>query len=323
MKKAAVYSHSGLGDGIISLVLSNNLHQNGWMVDTFHNGMQSLQSWFPHLPLLPYPTNPSISSHLDYYDKLIVFHNDSSEFILKLIEIGKKKDPDKIKVIYPYPTLGIRLKPYYQDSLLDPTKSIIEGLRIFCGEILQFPKTTLSNGLIAPLHLHFRKHPKRVVLHVASSRPGKNWLIERFVKLALHLKKKGMHPVFIAGGPKERKEYEWLIEEGFDLPLFPHLDAVAQFLYESGYLIGNDSGLGHLASCMGIPTVTISRRKKVARFWRPAWTLGKIVVPHFLIPNIRGLRLRDRKWRFFISTGKVLRAFSNLLKEEKLTEKKN
>lgn len=319
VKKAAVFCHSGLGDAIISLVISNNLHQNGWEVDTIHNGINSLQAWFPHLPLFPYPPIQMIPELLKKYEKLIVFHNDSSEFVLKLIEIGKREDPDRIKVIYPYPTAGIRVRPYYQDSLLDPSKSLIESLKIFCSEILHLPKTTKSNGIIVPLHLQFRKYPKRIVLHVASSRPGKNWSIHKYVKLALHLQELGFDPVFVAGGPKERKDYEWLISKGFNLPSFNDISEVASYIYESAYLIGNDSGLGHLASCMGIPTVTISRRKTVARFWRPNWAPGKYIVPHFLIPNISGLRLRDRNWQLFISVRKVLKTFGRLLKEEKLS----
>lgn len=316
MKKAAVFCHSGLGDAVIGLVLSNNLHLNGWQVDTFHNGFQALQSWVPHLPIVSYPLVKEIELIFEKYDLLIVLHDDSSEFILKMIEYGKRTDPQKIKVIYPYPTSGIRLRDYYQDSLLDPTKSIIEGFRIFCEEILHLPKTTKENGIIAPLHLKYRKYPKRICLHIASSRPGKNWPVEKFVKLALHLQDMDFQPVIIPGGPKEWKQYEWLEEQGFTLPYFQNLEEAASYLYESGYLIGNDSGLGHLASSMGIPTITISRRKSIARFWRPNWAMGKIVTPHFLIPNISGWRLRDRKWQSFISVNKVQKSFSELLKEE-------
>ncbi|HSW72341.1 MAG TPA: glycosyltransferase family 9 protein [Chlamydiales bacterium] len=317
MKKAAVFSHSGLGDAIITLVISNNLHQNGWQVDTYHNGFQAMQAWVPHLPILMYPQVKEIDAILEKYDLIVAVHDDSNEFVLKLIDAGKRKDPEGIKVIYPYPTNGIRLREYYQDSLLDPSKSIIEGYRLFCEEILHLAKTTKENGIIAPLHLKYRKHPKRICLHVASSRPSKNWPIEKFVKLALHLKEKGFDPVIIPGGPKEWKEYEWLVEQGFSVPFFQTLEEAASYLYESGYLIGNDSGLGHLASSMGIPTVTISRRKSNARFWRPNWAPGKIVTPHVLIPNISGWRLRDRKWQSFISVNKVEKAFISLIEDEK------
>jgi len=315
--KAAVFCHNGLGDGILSLVVSHNLHQNGWDVSTYHNGMQNLQSWFPHLPIIKYPQEKEVASLLETMDQLILFHNDSNTFVLKLMEEGKKKYPDKVKVIYPYPTQGIRLRPYYQDSYLDPTKPIVKGLKIFCSEMLNLTKTSLNNGFIAPLHLIHRKYENRVALHINSSRPGKNWDIEKYVKLALHLKNSGFKPVFLAGSKEDRKPYLWLEKQGWELPLFSSLSALTEYLYESGYLIGNDSGLGHLASCMKVPTVTISRRKAVARFWQPSLTLSKIVVPYSFIPNIGGFRLRDRKWKKFISAKRVFKKFMQLLKEEK------
>lgn len=316
-QKAAIFCQSGLGDGILALILSNNFHQNGWIVTTYHNGLENLQGWFPHLPIQPYPFQDQISQLLEQYDRLIIFDNDNSPFIQKLIEEGKKNRAEKVFVIYPYPTQGICLKPYYSDTYLDPKQPIAWGLKTFCKEVMQFPKTTLKNGLIAPLHLTLRKFENRVILHVNSIRQGKNWDIKKYVKLALHLQQKGYEPIFFAGGEEERKPFLWLEQQGWEVPYFKTLHQLTVYLYESGYLIGNDSGVAHLASCMGIPTITISRRKAVARFWKPSWTFSKIVVPSSWIPNLGGFRLRDRKWKKFISVKKVLKAFSHLIKEEK------
>ena len=35
--RAAVFSSKGIGDGLISLILSHNLHLNGYNVVTFHD----------------------------------------------------------------------------------------------------------------------------------------------------------------------------------------------------------------------------------------------------------------------------------------------
>lgn len=313
--KAAVFSHSGLGDGLISLVISNNFHQNGWEVDTFHSGLSTLQSWFSHLPIISYPNQSEIPHVLASYDKIVVFHNDTNPFTLELVKRGKEEDSDKVKVIYAIPSPGVIHKPYYQDCLINPKKPIVENLQNFCSEILEFPKTTKKNGIIPPLHLKYRKHAKRVILHVASSRPGKNWPIEKFTQLAKKLRDLSFQPVMIAGGPSERKPYLYLEQEGYHLPLFESLHEVTSYIFESGYLIGNDSGLGHLASSMGIPTVTITRRKQVARFWRPSWAPSAYVVPSSWIPNLSGLRLRDRYWKYFISVRKVKKAFLRLVKK--------
>lgn len=320
--KGAVFSHSGLGDGLISLVLSNNFHQNGWEVDTYHNGLNLLQPWFSHLPIKGYPSEEQVPEILATYEKIIVFFDDDNPFIHQLIEEGKKDNPDQIKVIYPIPSKGVIHKPYYQDSLLDPKIPLVDNLQAFCKEILLFPKTTKKNGLIPPRNLHFRKFPKRVVFHISSSRPGKNWPIEKYVKLALQLTNQSYQVVFIAGGPEKRHAYLWLEKMGLTLPYFETLEEIAAYIYESGYLIGNDSGLAHLASSMDIPTVTISRRKAVAKFWRPGWSLSSLVVPSKWIINAAGIRLRDRYWQKFISVKKVKRAFYKLLKKERSRKEK-
>lgn len=313
--KAAVFCHSGLGDGIISLTLSHNLKINGWEVDTYHNGMQHLQRWFPDLPIQYYPKDGQVDPILNKYDRILVFHNDTHDFVLDLIQSGKKNFPNKVNVIYAYPSKNIKDEPYYKDCLMNPSIPVVKNLENICRDILQLEKTVCHNGFIPPESIKPRKYPSRVALHITSSRDGKNWPVQKYVKLALHLKKRGFQPHFIVGSAKEREPWLWLEEKGFSVPSFHTIDEAAIFICESGYLIGNDSGFGHLASCLGVPTVTISRRKTVAQFWRPAWTPGKIVNPASWIPNTGFYRLRDRHWKKFISVQKVLNAFIYLTRK--------
>lgn len=309
--RAGVFCHNGLGDGVVGLVLSNNLHLNGWQVDTYQNTIGEMQEWLPHLPILTYPSVSEIERLLQEYEWLFVFQNDASEFIQRLIAEGKRRFPDQTKVIYIYPSTRIVNEPYYQDARIDPHLSVAKNLRQFCEKILHLPKTTKSNGFIPISGLQQRLHKKRVLIHPTSSREGKNWNRDKFVELALHLRKEGFDPQWILG-PQEREEWEKLERYDFSAPVFSSLDHLARWIYESGYLLGNDSGLGHLASFLGIPTLTIARRGTLAKLWAPSHSPGVVVTPHPWIPNIRGLRLRDRHWKRFISTQKVLRAFDEL-----------
>jgi heptosyltransferase III len=313
--RAAVFCHNGLGDGVISLVLSNNLHLNGWQVETYQNYIGSMQKWFPHLPVISYPSINEIDRILHKYEWFFVFHNDTSEFVQKLVQEGKRRVPDQMKVLYVYPSKRIVNEPYFQDAQVDPGLPITESLRIFCEKILRLPKSTRSNGFIPPDELNHRAHKNRIVIHPTSSRSGKNWTREKFIDLALQLSHKGFTPVWMVG-PNERKLWMQDGTSGFETPEFEDLDAIARFIYESGYLIGNDSGLGHLASFLEIPTLTITRRKAVAKLWAPNYAPSIVVTPSSWIPNIHGLRLRDRHWQRFISTGKVLRAFNRLVLRE-------
>jgi heptosyltransferase-3 len=309
--KAAVFAHNALGDGVNSLVLSNLLHINGFQVDTYQNTIGGMQNWFPHLPIFPYPKLDQLSKVLQGYDWYFVVWNDSSEFVLKLIEEGKRRFPEKMKVIYLYPSPRIVNEPYYSDCLTDPSASVAENMRGIASKIMHLPKKAQGNGLIVPQGLHHRKHAKRVVIHPTSGRLSRNWPKERYVKLALHLQEEGFEPVFVPGS-KEIAEWHGT---GVATAEFPDLDGLARFLYEASFLIGNDSGVGHLASSLGIPTLTVCRRKALAKLWAPSFTRGIVVTPSSWIPNIRGLRWRDRYWRHLVTVNAVRRGFERLLGE--------
>lgn len=309
---AGVFCHNGLGDGINMLVLSNNLHQNGFEVVTYQNVISSMQNWFPHLPIQTYPPIEDLQKILRAYDWYFVVWNDACEFTKQLIQEGKRRFPERVKVLYLYPSRNIVNEPYYADCLTDHTASIAHNLRIVCEQVLHLPKSTKHTGLIVPGHLTLKKHRKRVAIHPTSGRPSKNWAKEKFVKLALHLKKEGFQPVFLPGF-QEMPNWEDVVSLGLETALFPTLDQLAAFIYESGYFIGNDSGLGHLASALSIPTMTLARRKAFSKMWAPSFTPGVVVTPSSFIPNISGFRFRDRNWRKLITVNMVRRGFERLI----------
>lgn len=306
-QSAALFCHNGLGNGVNSLVLANNLHLNGWQVDMYQNVLGSMQNWFPHLNVLPYPSLEDLPRILNTYHWFFIIQNETDPFILKLIQEGKRRFPDRLKVIYLYPSKRIVNEPYYNDCLTNPKLSVAENLRLFCEKVLRLPKISKNNGLIPPAGLVSRKHLKRVVIHPTSTREIRSWPKEKFLEFGKHLQKDGFEVILV---PQAKEGWEGL---GFEVPLFSTLDLLARYLYESGFLVGNDSGLGHLASALGIPTLTVCRRKTLANMWAPSFHKGLVVTPSPWIPNIRGLRLRDRYWKSFISVGKARRAFERLI----------
>lgn len=301
---AGVFFHNGLGDGVNCLVLSHNLHLNGWKVDTYQNMMGSMQNWFPHLRVYPYPKVDEVDLILETYDRFFVVHDDSSEFVLRLIQEGKRRFPERIKVIYFYPSKNIVNDKYYADCLTNPNIPVVDNLCRFCEKILHLPMVTRSNGFTPPEGLVSRKYEKRVVIHPTSAKEARNWPKEKFLKLAKYLKSKGFQPVFIPGTKEGWDEVE--------VAQFSTLDSLGRYIYESGYLIGNDSGLGHLASAIGVPTLIFCRGKRLANLWAPSYHPGIVLTPSSWIPNIRGLRLRDRYWKKFISVWMAKRAFNSL-----------
>jgi hypothetical protein len=300
MSKIAVFSCMGLGDGLITLVLSHNLQKNGHAVTTFHPFLQQLQGWFPHLPLAPIPEIESLAS----YDRFFLFWEKSPQ-MLKILSYLETHHKEKLTVINPIATPN-RDYPYWEEARFDGKHPLVDNLNLFCKNILNLETCTKNNGIILPEGVAPRKYPKRVILHPTSSRPGKNWPKEKYLTLSAELKKRGFSPCFILT-PEEKKEWT-----DVDAPPLASLDEMARYVVESGYMIGNDSGIGHLASLLGLPTVTICRNRETAAFWRPAWSSGAILYPPAWVPNLKGLRWRDKHWKKWVGVGRVLKAFLSL-----------
>ncbi|MCI5209165.1 MAG: lipopolysaccharide heptosyltransferase family protein, partial [Candidatus Electrothrix sp. ATG2] len=146
--------------------------------------------------------------------------------------------------------------------------------------------------------------------HPTSAELSKNWLPQRFLTLAARLQAKGFEPVFIMSAAEE-KDWQPIISDRFSLRSFAGVDQCAAFLYESGFFIGNDSGGGHLASCLDIPVLSIHGRKGKARVWRPGWGQVEVVTP---LLNVIGGSLRQHLWKYFLSVSAVERGFERLIK---------
>jgi hypothetical protein len=303
MNRWAVFSCLGLGDGLIALVLSNNLHLNGGEVTTFHPFLASFQEWFPHLPLRSFPLREELGSILKEFDRFFLIY-ERSAWMQAILAHCQEHYPECTTVLNPIATANCDY-PYWEQGRFNGSRSFVENLYTFCKDMLKFTVVTKANGIVIPNHVQPRRFTKRIILHPTSSRAGKNWMNEKYLKLATELQLRGFDPSFILT-QEERRGWDM---GDFDAPLFSEQLELAAFICESGYMIGNDSGIGHLASCLGLPTVTICRSEQSGRFWRPSWAPGKIVTPSKWIPNFKGARLRDQYWKKWISVRRVLSDF--------------
>ena len=294
--RVAVFSCAGLGDCLLTTILSHNLALQGHEVVTFHPFMSQMQGWFPHLPLHPFP--PQFQD----FDRFFIFF-EKSDWMSQVLQTCLAKYREKTTVLNPIATPNTDY-PYWEEGRFDGNLTFADNLVIFSRNILGFQEAVKSNGITLPEGLVPRLHLKRVVLHPTSSRPGKNWPRPKFLKLAKKLAQKGFEPVFIVS-PAEKIDWP-------EAPLFSDLNEMARFVGESGYMIGNDSGIGHLASCLGVPTVSLFKNERTAHFWRPAFAPGEICLPQGWLPNLKGLRWRDQYWHWNLSIGEVLRAFEKL-----------
>lgn len=289
----------GLGDGLIASVLSHNLVRAGHQVDTFHPIMGQMQPLFPHLTFLP--RNEGVD-FLQEYDHLFFIY-ERSEWMENLID----RFPDKTTVLNPIATPNCDY-PFWEQGRFDGNQPFVDNLVQYCRNMLGIEDPVRTNGIVLPEHIKQGKYPERVILHPTSSRMGKNWTQRQFLALANQLERKGFEPVFILTSEEKRT---W---PSVEAPHFKDLVAVTHFVAESGWMIGNDSGIGHLASCVGVPTLIICRSQMVANFWRPSWSEGRVIVPPSWIPNLKGMRWRDKKWQYFVPVSRVYWKFLDFRK---------
>lgn len=295
----SIFPCIGLGDGLISNVLAHNLALAGHKVTVYHPILPDLQALFPGLSFAKRPEELPLSDHyIFFYEKL--------PWMNEMIERAGSKGI----VLNPIATPN-KNYPYWEEGEFDGripfTLNLIEYLRKKWG----IENPVLENGIQLSTS---QKYPKRVIIHPTSSRIGKNWSQKKYLRLANQLNNAGFEPVFIL----TKQERENWPEVG--APEFENLEEVARFIAESGSMIGNDSGIGHLASCLKVPTLTICRSKMSADFWRPSFTASKVIVPPSWVPNLKGLRLRDKKWQAFVPVRKVFKTWKNIFLTTEVTE---
>lgn len=303
LNSAAVIPCRGIGDALLMMVASNHLRQAGILTTTFHPMLPQLKDWFVGHTLTPSYSIDDLKS----FD-LVIVENDNSKEIETLRHLYQSGQIKRLAIFYPTykPDKHPPLSPF--DQVFDATLPMAENIAIATRALVKSETPTHDNGIIVLSGLTHRLYKERVVIHPTSSCEEKNWSFPQFKKVSKHLKKRGFHPVF-ALSAEERETGAW---EGCDVVDFPTLSALAAFLYESGYVIGNDSLLGHLASNLNIPTLIVSNCSERMRLWRPGWLKGKVLTPPKWIPNNKPFRLRSSYWRSWITPGQVLRAFTTL-----------
>jgi hypothetical protein len=305
--RCAIFSCKGLGDGLISLVLCNNLALNKHSVTLFHPFLSELKEWIPSCTIQPFPRNEEIERFLKVFDRFYIF-NEKSPWMQAVIDHCRRIFPDKTLIINPIATKNTDY-PFWENAKFDGSRPFVDNLEAFCRGILKLNNVTKSNGIRPAQTLEHKRYAKRVVIHPSSSREGKNWPRQKYVKLCEKLKGAGFDPkVILHGCERDLWADHWI-----DCPEFSSLEELAAYIFESGAMVGNDSGIGHLASCLGLPTVTVCRSKMASLFWRPSWSRGIVICPSSLIPNIKGLRWRDKYWKKFISVSQVYRSLNKIV----------
>ncbi len=300
--RIAVIPAAGIGDVLIMLIASHHLRKQGHQVATFHQKLPDFGRWLETGEyLVPSDDFPNLLLSFD----AVLLQHDNTERARQIAALRKRSLP----IFIFYPTYraskhGPLLDSY--DYAFDGKKTMVENCRSGV-EALFGGNAIIYNGLRPLPELTHRKHQRRVLIHPTSTNEKKNWPREKFLQLAKRLQKLDFQPRFILS-PTEKCDWPEV-----ESPIFPTLEHLASTIYEADYLIGNDSGPGHLASYLSIPHLIISHDEQQMRQWRPGWHRGEIIYPPRWLPNFKGIRLRENKWKQFVSINSVLNRFISIV----------
>ncbi|MCB5184896.1 hypothetical protein LG201_06730 [Methylobacillus gramineus] len=190
-----------------------------------------------------------------------------------------------------------------------PKSTVVEITQAYMRERMGLSNVVKDVALTPPAMLLHRRFDKRVVISPDSSGPEKkNWTPDSFLKLARVIRERGYAPVIVVA-PSHHEEWVGLVNGEFDVPLFPGINQLASFIYESGAVVANDSGNGHLASFLNVPILTIYRKRNKKFHWRPGWGKGAVVCPLVVLPGRDG-----GIWKPFVTPARVLASLERLLK---------
>lgn len=327
--KIAIIPLQRLGDGVISLVLANNLQKNNYSVTMLHDFMYQINDWF-EFAIKAYPEHEQLEQILEEYD--IVLMDMCIPFVLSESEEQQERLSKKyifyavgrLNELFIYDhterlvtRLGDESQPLFESIAqgcrtikYDKNDSMVDNMKHYCQKTLKLNQISDKTGIKIPVDLEFKKYNKRVVIAPTSSLEKKNWGSKKFIFLARFLKTKGYEPVF-AVSINERPQWEQILNNEFDLPEFNSIKNYAEYLFESLGFIGNDSGGGHVASLMGVPVLTIVTSTRKLNFkWRPGWGNNAVVAPGFTF-KFRG----KRHWQHFLSVKKVFNQFKQLIEK--------
>jgi hypothetical protein len=271
------------------MIVVNNLRREGLTVEVFSQAVFELKEWFPEVAVFPFSEFKNRASTYQH-----IWFERPNRWIKKAPCSQAKSN------------VVLKESPLYRLAL--PMCTI---LQLICQYELGISHPVLENGLVIPESAQVIKDPKKIIIHPTSSSWIKNWKIKGFIQVGRLLQDQGFNPEFIVDS-QDIKVALQLRQAG--MICFTHSDlvAVARHLGTGSCFIGNDSGLGQLASNVGTPTITLFTLPRRAMRWQPCWAPAIAVLPALSekIPEL----LQHIIWKRWITPEEVFDAFQNFRK---------
>ncbi|MEM1450692.1 MAG: glycosyltransferase family 9 protein [Planctomycetota bacterium] len=306
----AVVPSSGLGDGLIQIVLANGLRAAGYDVTYYHDGVHRLRERLPGLRTCPLPERSAMLEALAAYD--VVLFDAGAYFLTAspllrawMIEHGigysMGRDAPPRAEIGPTRTgapLVALNRSLRAGPLRWPRPPLARQVAAQVARRLGLGAPSIDLGVVVP-RPDAPSRRTRVCIHPEASMPKKCWDPECFLQLASALGANGWTPVLTVA-PWEHERWLQLAEGRAEVVTFADEVELADYYAASRAFIGNDSGNAHVASLVGLPSVVLFRHRGRFPTWRAAWRRPTVVAPRVLG---RG------PWQKRISVARVERAF--------------
>ncbi len=274
--KIAILCAKGIGDALILHSLNLALTKKGWDVTTISPHLQGFGNWLRGI---------SAKDLQGDFDAYFLQHTNSSQSF---------EMQEKSYVFYGTHN-PLKHAPFREDKdyVCNRTKTMVEN--VDAAALKFFGVSTKGYAMLPPKNLIHRRNKRRVAIHPTSSNHEKIWPKDKFIQVYQKLQQMGYDPVFTVSSQEAK---EW------DSPKFLTLGDLAAFLYESGAFIGNDSGLGHLASLLQIPHLIIAGDGLQMPLWKTGWYPGINLAPPSWLMNFKAFR---KRWKLFISPNNVIK----------------
>ncbi len=282
ISRVSFVSARGLGDALLTMTLAYRLQQKGTEVEFYSDVLYGMRAYFPDVQVFPFLNHSSsVTEVLEQCDYCIF----ADGMISPNMEI-----PEGLQHFILDRKIQSR-RVGYVESFAQQLSQVAMDLTGGCWE----------NGLQLPAQYQRKRYARRIVLHPTSSDLDKDWPMPKFVKLGQRLIRAGYEPVFILTD-KEKSYQEAATAGGIEYVCLS-LEELVPYLYESGAMVANDSGPGHLGAFAGLPVISMFPKFSRSVMWRPVGPNVTVVVPPFRLIGKRG----SCHWKLILGVSRVYR----------------
>jgi hypothetical protein len=240
--RIALVAFGSLGDGLLYLMMAENLRHNGYNVSYYGDIAHQIRHWMPQLDIHPYPPHDGFDAALADYDLVIMsppqFLRDRMDE--RTLDAMRKK---WLLICQRAPaswrhnltaTLRAQLPPEIYAELHDlldcggPIRfrkfadaSVVDITLAYLRERMHLKQLTRQVMLTPPAGLTHRRHRHRIVVSPDSAWPEKkDWPARSFLRLCHALRARGYDPKIVVA-PANHGHWTKLPGNVFDPPFSP------------------------------------------------------------------------------------------------------